>query len=90
MYRKSTLLILAAFSLFASACGGSTAAPTASPTDTPAATQPVLPTAKAVDISQLSVENYPRVDGSTSAYPLQITLACQILDVPCIWMEGDL
>jgi len=33
MDRKTTLLILAAFALFVSACGGSTAAPTASPTD---------------------------------------------------------
>ncbi len=90
MDRKSTLMILAAFSLFVGACGGSTAAPTASPTDMPAATQLIPPTAIAVDISQLGVEDYPRVDGSTSAYPLQITLACQILDVPCIWMEGDL
>ena len=90
MNRKSTLLILAAFSLFVSACGGSTAAPTVSPTNTPVATESAPPTARAVDISQLTVENYPRVDGSTSAYPLQMTLACQILDVPCIWLEGDL
>ena len=89
MDRKTTLLILAAFALFVSACGGSAAAPTASPTDMPAATQPP-PTSMAVDISRLGVEEYPRVDGSTSAYPLQITLACQILEVPCIWMEGDL
>ncbi len=90
MNRKSALLILAAFSLFVGACGGSTLTPTISPTNTPVATESAPPTARAVDISQLSVENYPRVDGSTSAYPLQITLACLILDVPCIWLEGDL
>ena len=90
MDRKSTLLKLAAFSLFISACGSSAAAPMASPPDMPAATQPISPPAIKVDISHLGVEEYPRVDGSTSAYPLQITLACQILDVPCIWMEGDL
>ena len=90
MDRKSTLLIMAAFSLFISACGGSTAAPTASPTDMPAAAQPASPTARVVDISQLGVETYPHVDGSTSAYPLQITLACQILEVSCIWMDGNL
>jgi phosphate transport system substrate-binding protein len=90
MDRKSTLLTLAAFSLFSSACGSSAAAPTASPTDIPAATQPLSPAPIAVDISHLSIEEYPRVDGSTSAYPLQITIACQILEVPCIWMEGDL
>lgn len=90
MDRKSTLLMLAAFSLFVSACGGSIAAPTVSPTNTAVATVSAPPTVRTVDISQLSVENYPRVDGSTSAYPLQITLACQILDVPCIWLDGDL
>ncbi len=29
--------------------------------------------------------NYPRVDGSTSAHPLQRALACQIMQVPCRW-----
>lgn len=90
MNRKSTLLILTAFAFFVSACGGSIAAPTLSPTNTPGVTESAPPTARTVDISQLSVENYPRVDGSTSAYPLQMTIACQILDVPCIWLEGDL
>ena len=90
MDRKSTFLMLAILSLFAGACGASIAAPSASPTDAPAAMQSVPPTTRAVDISQLGVGNYPRVDGSTSAYPMQITLACQILDVPCIWLEGDL
>ena len=90
MNRKPSLFILAAFSLFVSACGGSTTAPTVSPTNTQVVTESAPPTTRAVDISQLSVRNYPRVDGSTSAYPLQITLACQILDIPCIWLEGDL
>ena len=31
---------------------------------------------------------YPKVDGSTSAHPLQVLLACKIHNVPCIWMEG--
>ena len=29
--------------------------------------------------------DYPRLDGSTSALPLQVLLACKILDVSCIW-----
>jgi phosphate transport system substrate-binding protein len=29
--------------------------------------------------------NYPAVDGSTSAHPLQRTLACDLLGVPCTW-----
>ena len=32
--------------------------------------------------------DYPRVDGSTSALPLQVALACEILDVPCAWQES--
>ena len=56
--------------------------------------QPVeksTPTAKLemVDISGIDAFNYPRVDGSTSAYPLQIMIACEILDVRCAWTEGD-
>ncbi|MCJ7566883.1 MAG: substrate-binding domain-containing protein [Anaerolineales bacterium] len=90
MDRKSTLFILAVFSLFVSACGGSTATPTTSPADTATATQPATPTSRTIDISGFNLQNYPRVDGSTSAYPLQIMLACQILNVPCIWLEGDL
>ena len=31
--------------------------------------------------------DYPRVDGSTSARPLQRWIACTILDVPCVWQE---
>ena len=90
MDRKSALLILAVFSLFVSACGNSTVAPPPSPTDVPATIQPATPTSRTIDISELNLQNYPHVDGSTSAYPLQITLACQILEVPCIWLEGDL
>ena len=26
---------------------------------------------------------YPRVDGSTSTYPLQVLIACHVIDVPC-------
>jgi phosphate transport system substrate-binding protein len=56
------------------------------------ATVPSTPIATAfekttdVDISSLDVQRYPRVDGSTSALPLQTTLACEILQVHCIWM----
>ncbi len=30
---------------------------------------------------------YPRVDGSTSAHPLQVLVACKILDVTCEWTQ---
>lgn len=29
--------------------------------------------------------SYPRVDGSTSAHPLAVLIACELMDVPCIW-----
>ena len=42
-----------------------------------------------IDISSLTASRYPSVDGSTSTYPLQITIACAILNVECVWTEGD-
>ena len=40
-----------------------------------------------VDVSSFSIENYPRVDGSTSAHPLQMIIACNILGVPYQWTD---
>jgi len=40
-----------------------------------------------VDVSHFSIENYPRVDGSTSTHPLQILIACKILGIPYEWGE---
>ena len=42
-----------------------------------------------VDISSLTAESYPHVDGSTSTLPLQVMIACTILEVRCAWTEGD-
>jgi len=42
-----------------------------------------------VDISHFSIENYPRVDGSTSCHPLQRVIACEILDVDYRWYDWD-
>jgi phosphate transport system substrate-binding protein len=42
------------------------------------------PTPDVADI----VRDYPRVDGSTSAHPLQMYVACEILEVKCEWMEA--
>lgn len=39
-------------------------------------------------IDGLSVDNYPKVDGSTSAHPLQVLIACKLLDVEYIWFNG--
>jgi phosphate transport system substrate-binding protein len=46
-------------------------------------------TRKGVDISMIDAGNYPRVDGSSSAYPMQVMIACTILAVPCDWTEAD-
>lgn len=34
-------------------------------------------------------QNYPAVDGSTSAHPLQRVLACNLLEIPCIWSSSS-
>jgi phosphate transport system substrate-binding protein len=39
---------------------------------------------------EVAAESYLRVDGSTSTLPLQVTIACQLLEVSCTWQEGDL
>jgi phosphate transport system substrate-binding protein len=36
----------------------------------------------------LTSADYPRVDGSTSTAPLGATIACHMMDVPCIWMDN--
>jgi phosphate transport system substrate-binding protein len=36
----------------------------------------------------LTTQDYPRVDGSTSAHPLAMFIACEMLDVPCSWSWG--
>lgn len=38
------------------------------------------------NLDSLSIENYPKVDGSTSAHPLQVLIACKLLDVEYEWM----
>jgi phosphate transport system substrate-binding protein len=35
----------------------------------------------------LTVLDYPRVDGSTSAHPMAVLVACQCLGVPCGWVR---
>ncbi len=35
----------------------------------------------------LIADDYPRVDGSTSAFPLQMQIACEVFGVTCIWMD---
>lgn len=47
------------------------------------------PTPPAPDLAAIAA-SYPRVDGSTSALPMQVMIACVLLDVPCEWMEDPL
>jgi len=37
-------------------------------------------------ISNLSMDNYPKVDGSTSTEPLEVLIACKLLDVEYAWV----
>jgi len=39
-------------------------------------------------LDSLTTENYPKVDGSTSAHPLQVLIACKLLDVEYSWMNS--
>jgi phosphate transport system substrate-binding protein len=73
-----------------------TAAPAASPTPemeatstpVPAAAPTASPTVEPESAAALIALDYPRVDGSTSAHPLQVHLACHILGVRCTWQEN--
>ena len=79
---RQTIPCLMALAILLSSCQTPTTVPTEP--STPVAT--VMEPAKDVDISPLDIQHYPRVDGSTSALPLQTTLACEILQIHCIWM----
>jgi phosphate transport system substrate-binding protein len=39
-----------------------------------------------VGIEDISFENYPKVDGSTSARVLNVMVACKLLGVPYVWI----
>lgn len=68
-----------------------TEAPTTAPSATPTVATPTEIPARAVkpDLKAIA-RDYPRVDGSTSAHPLQVVVACEILDVPCVWQPHPL
>jgi phosphate transport system substrate-binding protein len=58
-----------------------TVTPVPSPTLTPSPTPDVELLRAAI------ARDYPRVDGSTSALPLQRVIACKLLGIPCGWMK---
>lgn len=37
-------------------------------------------------IDNLSIDNYPKVDGSTSTEPLQVLIACKLFDIDYAWV----
>ena len=41
-----------------------------------------------IQFDSLSIDNYPKVDGSTSAHPLQVIIACRLLGVEYSWMPS--
>jgi len=41
-----------------------------------------------IDVSHFSIQNYPRVDGSTSAHPLQNVIACYLLGINFEWYDA--
>ena len=41
-----------------------------------------------INVDSLTINNYPKVDGSTSAHPLQVLIACKIQGVEYSWMPG--
>ncbi|MFC2098810.1 PstS family phosphate ABC transporter substrate-binding protein [Bacteroidota bacterium] len=40
-----------------------------------------------VSLDNFTLDNYPKVDGSTSAHPLQVLIACKVLGVEYSWIE---
>ncbi|MFC2042689.1 PstS family phosphate ABC transporter substrate-binding protein [Chloroflexota bacterium] len=53
----------------------------------PQPAQELKSTPRYASIPTLTVDNYPLIDGSTSTAPLGALLACQIMDVPCSWID---
>jgi phosphate transport system substrate-binding protein len=87
MSAKRFVQILIMFVVSLSACGIVT--PTIESTSTAIERPQPTSTAETVDISTIKADSYPRIDGSTSSYPMQVMIACRILGVDCAWTEGD-
>lgn len=45
------------------------------------------PAPETIPFPSISSDNYPHIDGSTSTAPLGATIACKVLQVPCLWFE---
>ena len=88
--KKKAILIISTFTFLFSGCRMLTSQSQPSTMESPLPLRTETAISRSIDISQITVQNYPRVDGSTSAHPLQIMLVCRILGVPCVWYEGDM
>lgn len=87
MSYKLRLFLVAGFTMIASSgCSAkspSSPAEIVTPTFYESTSVPVR-----IDMDSITHINYPSVDGSTSAYPLQIQIACNILGVSCGWHDA--
>ena len=85
---KKPLLAVVVVVLVLSGCGWLTASETPSPTQGESVA-PAGTTAPGSEASSTLIAlDYPNVDGSTSAQPLQVLVACSILGVPCVWQDS--
>lgn len=85
---RKLLILVALFILILTGCDSSGASPTSARTEISTGTQSTsTPTAPEIDLEMIA-KKYPRIDGSTSAQPLQVHLACTIFEIPCSWQEG--
>jgi phosphate transport system substrate-binding protein len=86
--KKVSLVSIAVFILVLTSCDQMATFLSPSPASTPtvAPTEILAPGSEAV--LESIAHDYPNVDGSTSAHPLQVLLACTILRVPCAWQES--
>jgi len=86
--RKKLPLVIGLFVSVLISCDLLATSPTPSPTHTSTASLTETSALEREDAPALIALDYPKVDGSTSALPLQVILACRIFDVPCSWQEG--
>ncbi len=45
------------------------------------------PSTVPIDMDNLTINNYPKVDGSTSTHPLQVIIACKLLGTEYQWQQ---
>jgi phosphate transport system substrate-binding protein len=80
--KNRLLLAIAVFVLALASCERSAVPTSVMPPHTPVADS------RETHPPDLTARSYPSVDGSTSTHPLQVLVACQILDVPCDWRQS--